>query len=188
MIQQRVIKFIIFLLLVIGVSGTEIAPAYAGVEKEDSEVRDHSTVSGVRLSSKKNSLSAVVDVPGGLGFEFTRYLEDRRQLAINGSTWLFLTKGSANLRYYLRENNLRKHHRIFAGLGAGVLWLPVVAVLSSESPFFPMFEPQFGYEYVANNGFTLRAQISSTIIFKRVSSELAVLPIPTGSVRIGWSF
>jgi hypothetical protein len=158
----------ILLLLLMGVFGNEMA-------------------FGGEFSLKEKSLSAVIDVPGGLGFEFTDYLGERRQLAITGSTWLFLTKGSANLRYYLRENNLHRRHRVFAGLGIGILWLPIVAVLSSESPLFPMVEPQFGYEYVANSGFTLRTQISSTI-FIRTSNDLAILPIPTGSVRIGWSY
>lgn len=166
--RQRGIEFIILLLLLMGVFGNEMA-------------------FGGEFSLKEKSLSAVIDVPGGLGFEFTDYLGDRRQLAIAGSTWLLLTKGSANLRYYLRENNLHRHHRVFAGMGIGILWFPIVAVLSSESPVFPMIEPQFGYEYVASNGFTLRAQISSTI-FMRASDELAILPIPTGSVRIGWSY
>lgn len=182
---QRGIKFIVSLLLVIGVSGAEVA--FGESEESGSEIYNYSILPEGQHSSKRDSLAAVIDVPGGLGFEFTRYIQDRRQLAISASSWLFITKGSANFRYYLRNDNLRKRHRIFAGLGAGVLWLPIVSVLSSESPLFPMIEPQFGYEYVADNGFTLRTQISSTV-FMRFSHELAVLPIPTGSVRIGWSF
>jgi hypothetical protein len=129
------------------------------------------------------TVAGTVGLPGGLGVEVSRQLDDRLALSAHAASWLAVTDLGLGIRFFpLRSERAG----LYVGGGVNALIAPVLFPTAA-----PAMNGELGGEFRARNGFTIGGGIGLMGLYAPKGSEGGGGEfglVPTAQLRIGHSF